>query len=154
MQYFNRKNFFFVDINTSLSLSWYINIRGPFHKAGLVKTLGLLTLKWGKLWVFRFTKGDNSTRERGITLACFTERGNLRSRLVTVVTDSMNLTWSGPGFSQGALTLVPRPRARAHLHTKSGTVWLVWARHPYSSTEQALGHGTLGRGVPWPKYRC
>ena len=56
--------------------------------------------------------------------------------------------------TRGALTLGPRPRARAHLHTKSGTVWLVWARHPYSSTEQALGHGTLGRGVPWPKYRC
>ena len=34
--------------------------RGPFHKAGLVKTLRLLTLKWGKLWVFRFTKGGNS----------------------------------------------------------------------------------------------
>ena len=85
----------YYDINKALLAS-----RGPFHKAGLVKTLGLLTLKWGKLWVFRFTKGGNSTRERGITLACFTERGNVRSRLVTVVTDSMNLTWSGPGFSQ------------------------------------------------------
>ena len=28
-------------------------------------------------------------------------------------------------LSEGALTLGPRPRARAHLHTKSGTVWLV-----------------------------
>ena len=46
-----------------LSLTW-----GPFHKAGLVKTLSLLTLKWGKLWVFRFTKGGNSNQiKRGIS---------------------------------------------------------------------------------------
>ena len=40
------------------------------------------------------------TRERGVTLACFRKRGNLSSRSVTIVTDSMNLTWLGPGFSQ------------------------------------------------------
>jgi len=39
------------------------------------------------------------TRERGVTLACFRERGNLSYRSVTIVTDSMNLTWSRPGFS-------------------------------------------------------
>ena len=39
------------------------------------------------------------TRERGVTLACFTEKGNLSSRSVTMVTYSMNLTWLRPGFS-------------------------------------------------------
>ena len=38
------------------------------------------------------------TREREVTLACFRERGNLSSR--SVIADSVNLTWSGPGFSQ------------------------------------------------------
>ena len=66
------------------------------------------------------------TRERGVTLACFRERGNLSSRPVTVVTDSMNLTWSGPGFSQWPLSFSLSPPSFSHtrhLISLAGEFW-------------------------------
>ena len=56
------------------------NIRGPFQKAGLVKT-EFINPEMRKNLSFPFHK------EREGTLACFRERGNLSSRSVTVVTD-------------------------------------------------------------------
>ena len=72
------------------------------------------------------------TRERGVTLACFTERGNLSSRSVTMVTYSMNLTWSGPGFSQQTLSFSLSPPSFSHtryltssfIQSAAGEFWL------------------------------
>ncbi len=47
--------------------------------------------------------------ERGITPACFAKRGNLSSESVTMVTESVKLTWSFAGFLQqtSSLSLFP-----------------------------------------------
>lgn len=57
------------------------NHRGLFQKAGSVKTLSLVTLKWGELWVVHFR-----------------EEGTLNSEPVTMATRFVKLTWVGTGF--------------------------------------------------------
>lgn len=52
-----------------------------------MKTLSLLSLKWGILWVVCFSNSVTQTWDRGLTSFCFWKRGNLNPDLVTVATD-------------------------------------------------------------------
>ncbi len=52
---------FYVVTVTVTALSLCLEVRGSFQEASLVKTLGLLTLKWGKLWVLCFRTGGKSS---------------------------------------------------------------------------------------------
>lgn len=48
----------------------------PFQKLGLVNTLSVLTLKWGKIVVVHFRLNSTQTQDRWLTPACFRESGN------------------------------------------------------------------------------
>ena len=95
------------------SSRWCYVTRCPFHKAGLVKTESVNP----EIRETEFSVSQREvtqTRERRITLACFTERGNLNSQSVTVVTDSMNLTWSRPCFCQWTSSFSLFPPSFSH----------------------------------------
>ena len=65
------------------------------QEAGYVKTLCLLTLRWGKRWVIRSRK-----------------RGNLNAGFVTVVTYAVNQTCSQAGLLQETQGFYPSPPTR------------------------------------------